>query len=609
MKRRKIGTPELLGKTLTLIWQHSEKWTMGLLALTQLVQGVMAGYSAKVTQNFFDRVTEAAKLGELSRGVIGAGIFLGVYITLTHVIEALASITAMLYQRRTAGGLTAAVNAKTARIDPILFEDSERLDDMEKAGFGVYSIRALYWMLSDIVFSYIPQFVVLAWYLYTLKPVFVLAPALVFLPVLAAQLLRTGIKARSEDAAAPLRRRVKAYQDYMTDMAYAKETRLLGAFPYFRRLFSDTIRLYDREVWHADRRMGLLDLTCKLISLGGFGLILWMLIRAVIAGEIGVGAFAAVYAAINSYFASLENLILRRIGWILTQFGLVRSVILYMEAPERQGETRSVNPCDGIRLENVRFRYPNAEHSAVDGVSLHIRPGETLAIVGENGSGKSTLVKLALGIYLPDEGSVYVGGADTRTTQPESLFAHSSAVFQDFAHYQLTLKENVAVSDIETAALSPELMRLLDTTEDETSVRTRALLAENGLEGQDVNTMLSKKLGGTELSGGQWQKVAMARGMFREADIIVLDEPTAAIDPIEEARVYERFSRISRESAVESGRKSAIIVTHRMGSVRIADRIVVMRNGKIDDIGTHEELMEKGEYYTELWQSQAKWYA
>ena len=227
------------------------------------------------------------------------------------------------------------------------------------------------------------------------------------------------------------------------------------------------------------------------------------------------------------------------------------------------------------------------------GISLSIAQGETIAVVGETGAGKSTLMKLLLGLYLPTSGQVLIGGMDTSQIQSKDIYKNSSAVFQDYQRYRATLQGNISVSQ-------PQCNVSIEKIKD---ACTQAELDSSSANFSDgLKTILSREFGGTDLSGGQWQRVAIARGLYRIHNIIVLDEPTAAIDPIEETNLYRQFARLAKG-------KTAIIVTHRLGSARIADRIVVLKDGSIDDIGTHEQLIARQGFYAQLFRAQAKWYS
>jgi ATP-binding cassette subfamily B protein len=275
-----------------------------------------------------------------------------------------------------------------------------------------------------------------------------------------------------------------------------------------------------------------------------------------------------------------------------------------------------------VELRQVSFRYPGATENAIETVTLSIRPGESVAIVGENGAGKSSLVRLIAGLYRPDCGSVYVGGVDLFDAADETRYHRLSAVFQQYQRYRMTLLDNVRVAephegdskdlDREVHAKDnvsgvPHAGVATDTGVDECSRAVTALNLAGFYErsgkttGPDLNSMLSREFGGIDLSGGEWQRVAIARGLYRPYDTIILDEPTAAIDPIEEDRVYRMFLDSARG-------KTAIIVTHRLGLARIADRILVIERGRIVQDGSHAELIATVGPYARMFQSQAAWY-
>jgi ATP-binding cassette subfamily B protein len=261
-----------------------------------------------------------------------------------------------------------------------------------------------------------------------------------------------------------------------------------------------------------------------------------------------------------------------------------------LDMPVQAKNTANPNLARGVVAENVTFAYPQAQKNAIDGVSLSIKPGETLALVGENGSGKTTLVKLLCGLYKPDFGEVTIGGVNSAETADEALFAKTSGVFQNYVNYIFSLDENVRISDTNSEKDPTGAMEDADVEYKDTATFP-----------QGTATKLSREFEGVELSGGQWQRVATARGLYRYHDFIVLDEPTAAIDPIEETRIYNRFAKLTKD-------KIALLVTHRLGSARIADRIVVMDEGKIVETGTHESLLAAKGKYAEMWIAQADSY-
>lgn len=252
-------------------------------------------------------------------------------------------------------------------------------------------------------------------------------------------------------------------------------------------------------------------------------------------------------------------------------------------------------PCplrDGIRFEDVWFSYPGSDRPVLSGVTLHIRAGEKVALVGENGAGKSTLVKLLLGLHHPSAGRITVDGIDLRSIEPRALRRALSAVFQQFTHYQLTLAENVAVGQ-------PEQMG--NNTRVEQAVQMAGAVDVVRALPQGYETLLGPDVGGVDLSGGQWQRVAVARAFFREAQVLVLDEPTAALDPLAELAVFERFVQLAHG-------KTAVLISHRLGMARLADRVLVLSQGRVVEDGPHATLMGAAGEYATLFDAQARWY-
>ncbi len=251
--------------------------------------------------------------------------------------------------------------------------------------------------------------------------------------------------------------------------------------------------------------------------------------------------------------------------------------------------SRGGAPAHGLAVSasGLVFAYPGAERTALRGVDVRIAPGERVAIVGENGVGKSTLAKVLMGLYAPDAGTVLLDGRP-----PAAARARVAAVFQDYAAYEFTLRENVAFG---------ELARLGD------DVAIRAALERADLGGiadrvpGGLDGYLGRAFGETDLSGGQWQRVALARAFFRDADLLVLDEPTAALDPLAELALFERFADLT------TGR-TAIMISHRLGAARLADRILVLQDGRIVEEGPHEALVDRGGVYARLFAAQAQWY-
>jgi ATP-binding cassette subfamily B protein len=244
-------------------------------------------------------------------------------------------------------------------------------------------------------------------------------------------------------------------------------------------------------------------------------------------------------------------------------------------------------------FENVGFRYPDAEKWALRGVEFELHASEVLALVGENGAGKTTLVKLLARLYDPDEGRILLDGRDLKDYDLDDLRANIGVIFQDFVRYHLSAGENIGVGDVD-------------------DMDNRERIAEAARKGMADEVIASLPMGydqligrrfktGVDLSGGQWQKIAIARAYMRDAQVMILDEPTAALDARSEFEVFQRFKDLSEG-------RTAVLISHRFSSVRMADRILVLADGKVEASGTHAELMAQGGRYAELFELQAAGY-
>jgi ATP-binding cassette subfamily B protein len=248
---------------------------------------------------------------------------------------------------------------------------------------------------------------------------------------------------------------------------------------------------------------------------------------------------------------------------------------------------------EGFTFEKVGFKYPNSEIWAIRGVSFTLKSGEKLALVGENGAGKTTLTKLLARLYEPDEGRILLDGKDIRSFNLEEYRKAVGVIFQDFVKFQFQAKTNIAIGRIEW---QEEEAKILDAAQ-----QSLAHGVIDKLPGKYEQMLGRKFLGGTDLSGGEWQKVALGRAYMRDAQLIILDEPTAALDARAEYEVFERFTELTKG-------KTAALISHRFSTVRIADRILVLKNGEMAELGSHEELLAKDGLYAELFNLQAEGY-
>ena len=592
-RKPRVGFFKCVKKTIPTIIGASP-WLFSVGCVIIVVQSILAAAQIYVLEFIFNGVTAVSEAG--GGAVLNIVLWLAVYagsFVFSALLGQIANRTDTDFLYRAENRQTQQRFDKIAKLAPILFEDTDRLDDIEKSSAGADSARSLLNTLKQIVLYHIPYFAVTSVYLFQRDPWLVASLLMIFLPTLLYQYLVKKIYRDKEDKAAPDRRLSSHYVECATSEKFFKETRILGGFRYFFHAFHvlwARIMKLDRRVNNKDTWMFFF---AGLLTFAGNMGVYYMLFRFLLVGRITMGEFAAVFTSVNTIEDKLHNLFYGSFASASRDLPFIENYVRYLDFPENDGEDVELPYDIGIDVRDVTFSYPNTEEPAVRGVSFSVKPRETVAIVGENGSGKSTLIKLLIGYYRPDGGDVRICGWNTKEISFESVARRLSAVYQRYPHYPLTLKENLIIGQYEKESTDDNLREacaMAGFSPDEEWL-------PHGLE-----TMLSREFDdGVGLSGGQMQRVSIARGFYRDSSIIILDEPTAAIDPIEEARIYGRFAELSRD-------KTSFIVTHRLGSVRLADRIIMMKDGKIAETGTHDELMAKNGEYKKMFDSQSQWY-
>jgi ATP-binding cassette subfamily B protein len=392
--------------------------------------------------------------------------------------------------------------------------------------------------------------------------------------------------------------RLSSYLSWiLTHDTHAKEVRLFDLGEMFRKRYQETRSELRKERAILARERTLVDAGAQfLATLGVFGTFIFIAYRTV-QGATTIGDLVMYYQAFQRGQAYVRELLGSLAGLYednlflsyLYEFLDIKQKVL--DPPDPLPVPRPLR--SGITFEHVSFTYPHGAHPVVEDINLTIRPGEVVALVGENGSGKTTLCKLLCRLYDPSSGAITVDGISLPSFSVRALRKEISVIFQDYAHYNLTARENIWVGNI---ALSP----------DDPHIE----LAAHNAGAHDVierlpkgyDTVLGKWFdAGEELSIGEWQKVALARSFLRDAQIIVLDEPTSAMDAKTEYEVFSRFRELVRG-------KSAMLVSHRFSTVRMADTIYVMENGRITESGSHDELIRRAGAYARLFEIQAQSY-
>jgi len=605
--RARLGALRNLPPFLKLVWQTSPALTIGV-SLLRVVRALLPIATLYVGKLIIDEVVllvRAPAAGEDLRQWIASGVLdrmiwllaleFGLAI-LSDVLGRAVSLLDSLLAERFSNETSLRLMEHAATLDIEDFEDSELQDRLERArrqaGGRTSLIGQLFAQAQDVitVASFAAGLLVYAPWLIALLAI-ALVPAFIGEAHFNAQSYSLNYARTAE------RRELDYIRQTGASAETAKEVKIFG----LNGFLIDRYRGLSTSFFDANRRIALrragwgsaLSAIGTIAYYVAYAYIVWRTIH----GNFSIGDLTFLAGSFRRLRTLLENLLLG--------FSQVAGQALYLDdlfsffdiAPEI---VTPANPRpfpdpirEGFIFDNVGFRYPGAERWAVRELQFLLRAGETLALVGENGAGKTTLVKLLARLYDPDEGRILLDGHDLREYDLFALRANIGVIFQDFVRYHLSAADNIAVGRI-------------DARDDRTRIveAARRSLADEVIDKlpRGYDQIIGKRFRtGVDLSGGEWQKIAIARAYMRDAQVLILDEPTAALDARAEFEVFRRFKELSTG-------KTAVLISHRFSSVRMADRIVVLVDGRVEAMGTHEELLAQRGRYAELFELQAAGY-
>lgn len=485
---------------------------------------------------------------------------------------------------------------KTARVDLQYLEDSEFYDKLERA--RRQTVGRVNLMSNSLAqaqdFITIVSLISALIYFY---PILVILLVISIIPTLLNELKFSSSNYKLTSRMAPERRQLDYMRVIGASDVTAKEVKLFGLADFISRTFSTTANKYYQSIKKLTIKRSVWGAIFNIIGvIAYYGAFVFIVLKAVVS-LVTIGEL--------TFLAGSFNKLRNQLQVMFTRFSNITESAMYlhdyfefidMEFNDQSDFLQLPVPAEivtGIKFQNVTFSYPNGHIPVFNGLSFDLRKGEKLALVGENGSGKTTLIKLLLRLYEPTSGCILLDGVDIRHYEKEEYQKLFGAIFQDFVKYYLTTRINIAVGNIENVGNDKKI-------EEAAELSLANEVVKDLLNGYDQE--LGKRFKkGAELSGGQWQKIALARAYMSEAPIIILDEPTSALDARAEYEVFQRFIGLTK------GRTS-IIISHRFSTVRMADRILVLNNGEVLELGTHEELMENGNLYSELFELQAEGY-
>ena len=605
--RKRLGALRNLPPFLELVWRTSPSLTLSQ-ALLRIVRALLPVLTLYVGKLIIDEVVvlvqgshPAAELRQwIASGLLDRiGVLLALEFglaVLSDVLGRAVSLLDSLLSERFSNETSLRLMEHAATLDLEDFEDSELQDKLERArrqASGRSSlIGQLFGQAQDMVTvaSFAAGLLVYA-------PWLIVLLAIALLPAFIGEAHFNAQSYSLNFARTPERRELDYVRQTGASAETAKEVKIFG----LNSFLIERYRVLATSFFDANRRIALRRASWgSLLSAVGtvayyvaYAYIVWRTLH----GDFSIGDLTFLAGSFRRLRTLLENLLLG--------FSQVASQALYLDdlfsffeiqpeiVPPPNPRPFPVPIQTGFTFENVGFRYPGAERWAVRGLSFELHAGETLALVGENGAGKTTLVKLLARLYDPDEGRILLDGHDLREYDLFALRANIGVIFQDFVRYYFTAADNIAVGRIEAREDRARIVRAAERSLADEVIRKLP---------KGYDQVLGKRFRtGVDLSGGEWQKVAIARAYMRDAQLLILDEPTAALDARSEFEVFKRFKELSEG-------RTAVLISHRFSSVRMADRIVVLKDGAVDSLGTHAELLALRGRYAELFELQAAGY-
>jgi ATP-binding cassette subfamily B protein len=595
----KIRRALQLRRALRFVWQSAKGWTManGVLLVLQGVLPLLPLYLMKLMVDAVTAGVAASDKVAAFRHVLLLVGLMGAVTLFTSLIRSIAGLVSGWQAYIVTDHMNEVLLAKSIDVDLEYYESARYYDTLHRAqreapfrpisivnglaqigqnGISLLAIAALlfsfHWIIAAILFIAVSSGT-------------------------AIRLIYTGKMYRWQREQTSTERQAGYLNWMITDCSHAKEIRLFDLGPLFMRRFRDIRRKLRKGSLAITHRRSIADFTAQTFATAGiYGSYAYVAYQAMW-GKITLGDLVMYYQAFQLVRGSLQGILSSLAGLYednlflsnLYEFlDLKRTVIEPVHArPVPQPMQR------GIVLNHVSFQYPAGARKVFEDISLTIRPGEVVALVGENGSGKTTLIKLLCRLYDPTGGTIAIDGIDLRQFETKALRHEIAIIFQDYAHYHMTARENIWLGN---TALPPDHEGVI--------AAARRSGADDVISAlpHGYDTILGKRFeDGEELSIGEWQKVALARAFMRDAQIIVLDEPTSSMDAKAEYEVFQNFRQLV------SGR-TAILISHRFSTVRMADRIYVLKQGSIIEGGTHEELVRLGGTYARLFEMQAQHY-
>jgi ATP-binding cassette, subfamily B, bacterial len=603
--RERMHALRYVPQLLSLVWNTHRGFTIAM-AVLRLIRAFVPIATLWIGKLIIDGVVTAQRTGASWRSVASLVVIEVAIVIVGELLARASSLVESLLGDLFSNRISVRLMEHAATLDLAQFEDPEFYDHLERARRQTVGRIGLIAQLLGLAQDTL-TLVTLSAALLAFSPWLMLLLVVTILPSFLGETRFAAMEYSLLFRWTPERRQLDYLRYVGASDDTAKEVQLFGLAGWLTERYRVLSERWYRENRKLATRKAIVSSLLSFIGTAGYYSAYIVIIARAVAGAITLGSLTFLAASFGRGRDLIQRLLLGASS-IYEQGLYLRDLFLFLEMkptitsrPGAQPVPRPIRT--GFVFEDVGFKYPGGDRWAVRHVSFALRPGERIALVGENGAGKTTLTKLLARLYDPTEGRILLDGIDLKDYDLASLRREIGVIFQDFVRYDMRFDENVGVGEIESVrdylddgATAPTPAPLVHAAEESLASSLLPRLAGG------YRQMLGRRFDdGVDLSGGEWQKIALARAYMRDAQVLILDEPTAALDARAEYEVFERFSELM-------GGRMGVIISHRFSTVRMADRIVVLRNGEVEEEGTHEELVAAGGLYAELFGMQAVGY-
>lgn len=587
-----------LAKALRYVWQKG-KWWLFLSVTLSVVTGCFPFLTLWVSKELINEVTRFIQSSTKEYALLLL-LLVGQFM-LSILSSAVKNIREYLDKKMECTldfDVQQMILDKTSSVPVMYFDLPDYHDHLQRISGGgarfLSPVRSVIDMLQAgiSVFSYALFLIVIDWRLVILSLV-------ATIPIFYIQAKFGQRRYRLHLKQSPVARAADYYKYLLQDRKSAKEIRLFGLASFFRERWAEKFMQNTGETLRLEKKQQGSEVGLEAFSaffyMGIAVSVIWLARTA----KMNIGEFVAIIQAVQGAqetFTRISMLFAK----LYEEKLFIKDFYQFFEREDERiliaagNEPFPSTIRQGITFNQVSFRYVQGDKEVLSDISFHIHPHEKIAIVGQNGSGKTTLVKCLMGLYPPTSGQIKIDGRSIADIDENELHKNITVIFQDFIRYDLSVRENIAIGNIAGIDDLDRIRKVAELSGADAFIRKLP---------EGYETYLGRLLAdGEDLSGGQWQKVALSRALFRDSQVVILDEPTAALDPIAEMDIFSKFKLLTEN-------KIAIFISHRMAASRMADRIIVMKEGKIVEMGTHEELMALGQEYYRMYQMQAQWFS